>query len=292
MLTGSVKGAASLLCMSQPAVSRIVSHTEHTIGLVLFERTKGRLVPTPEAKALVKEVESFYQHAIQVNEFAESLRTGSAGTLNICASHCLSRGLVSRAIARFLEKYPKVRVQLRASLLADMPDEVLSSRADMAVSVLPLDHAHLDVLRFTEGRMVCVVPRGHPLAMAQEVHFSDIARYPTITHHPSIPFGQLVSAAFERAHVHLDSRIDIYHTDVACSLVRAGAGIAIVDEFTVEGLDWGDDIQTIPLAEDILLTPAVLRSMLSTSRPHAEEFVQALIEQARLDRQTGIVAAS
>ena len=33
MLTGSIKGASRLLFTSQPALSRIVSHTELTLGL-------------------------------------------------------------------------------------------------------------------------------------------------------------------------------------------------------------------------------------------------------------------
>lgn len=60
-------------CISQPAVSRIVSHTEQTLGLKLFNRTKGKLVPTPEGEALFREVDEFYQHAMRVDEFASDL---------------------------------------------------------------------------------------------------------------------------------------------------------------------------------------------------------------------------
>ncbi|CAJ3076526.1 LysR family transcriptional regulator [Burkholderia pseudomallei] len=49
MLTGSISGAAKLLHVSQPAVSRLISYAEQRLGLALFERIKGRLYPTPEA---------------------------------------------------------------------------------------------------------------------------------------------------------------------------------------------------------------------------------------------------
>ncbi|WP_245951577.1 LysR family transcriptional regulator [Paracidovorax anthurii] len=283
MLTGSVKGAASLLCMSQPAVSRAIAHTEQTIGFALFQRTKGRLAATQEAQALIGEVEAFYRHAIQVNDFAANLRNGSAGTLTIYTSHCLSRGLVSRAIVRFLANHPKVHVQLRACVLADLPSAVVGNKADLGVAVLPLDHVHLHVQRFTEGRMVCVMPTDHPLANAEAVSFADLAAHPTIAPHPSIAFGQMIATALQKAGVTLDSRIDIHHMDVACALVRAGAGVAIVDEFTVEGLGCGD-LRMLPLAEEIVLTPAVLRSTLCADRPYVKSFVAALTEQARIDR--------
>ena len=54
MITGSISGAAQLLFVSQPAVSRLLSQTETRIGFALFERIKGRLHATPEAKKLVK----------------------------------------------------------------------------------------------------------------------------------------------------------------------------------------------------------------------------------------------
>ena len=38
MLTGSMNGAARLLSVSQPAVSRLIAHTELSLGLQLFER--------------------------------------------------------------------------------------------------------------------------------------------------------------------------------------------------------------------------------------------------------------
>lgn len=51
MLTGSIKAASQLLFTSQPAVSRIIAHTEQTLGLTLFRRVKGKLIPTPEGEA-------------------------------------------------------------------------------------------------------------------------------------------------------------------------------------------------------------------------------------------------
>lgn len=52
MQTGTVSGAARSLHVSQPNVTRILAHTEQQLGFGLFERVKGRLVPTVEAKTL------------------------------------------------------------------------------------------------------------------------------------------------------------------------------------------------------------------------------------------------
>ncbi|XAH23374.1 LysR family transcriptional regulator [Xylophilus sp. GW821-FHT01B05] len=276
MLTGSINGAAKLLFISQPAVSRIVSHTEQTLGLALFNRIKGKLVPTPEGEALFREVDDFYQQALRIDDFARGLAQGPSGTLNLASSPCLSRGLVPRAITRFVQRYPNIRVNYHTTLLNSMAQEVLSNKVDLAISVLPLEHPNLTVQPFTEGRMVCVVPRGHALAQLPAVAIAELARYPLIAHHPSIPFGQLVSAAFRKAGVTLAARIDIHLTDVACSLVRAGAGVAMVDQFTVDGMVQ-DDLQVLPLAEEIRLTPSVVRSVFDTRKTHADKFIEMLM---------------
>ncbi|MES2185738.1 MAG: LysR family transcriptional regulator [Pseudomonadota bacterium] len=279
MLTGSINGAAKLLFASQPAISRIVSHTEQTLGLALFNRIKGKLVPTPEGEALFREVDEFYQQALRINEFASGLAQGPSGVLNIASSPCLSRGLMPRAITRFVQRYPKIRVNYHTTLLNSMAQEVLSNKVDLAISVLPLEHPNLTVHPFTEGRMVCVVPLGHELTQLAAVSIADLARYPLIAHHPTIPFGQLVSAAFRKAGVTLASRIDIHQTDVACSLVRSGAGIAMVDEFTVEGIAW-NDLQVLPLVDELRLTPSIVRSVFDTRTTHADKFVDILTQPA------------
>jgi DNA-binding transcriptional LysR family regulator len=279
MLTGSINGAAKLLFASQPAVSRIISHTEQTLGLTLFQRVKGKLLPTPEAEALFQEVDDFYQHAVRVNEFAQGLTRGPAGVLNLCVSPCLSRAMLPRVITRFTQCYPDIRVNFRTTLLNGMAQEVLSNAADLAISVLPLDHPNLKVEPFTSGLMVVVVPRGHELTQLPRVGIDDLARHPLIAHHPSIPFGQLVGAAFRKAGVTRVSKIDIHQTDMACALVRAGAGVALVDEFTVEGMAW-PDLQVLPLVEEIRLTPSIVRSVFDTRATHADKFVEVLLEEA------------
>ncbi len=277
MLTGSIKGAAKMLFASQPAVSRIVSHTEETLGLALFNRVKGKLVPTPEGEALFREVDDFYKHAMRVDEFAKGLSAGGSGVLNVSSSPCLSRSMIAQAITTFTQRYPHIRVNYRVTMLNDMPQEVLSNLVDVAVAVLPLDHPNLTVEPFATGKMVCIVPKDHPLSDRASVSVADLTPYPLIAHHCTIAFGRFVNAAFEQAGVPMQTRIDIHQTELACSLVRAGAGVAIVDPFTIQGMD-GESLNVLPLTEEIRLTPCVVRSVFDTRKTHADKFVAVLRE--------------
>lgn len=50
MVTGTVGGAARLLNVSSPGISRVMKHAETILGLKLFSRRHGRYTPSPEAR--------------------------------------------------------------------------------------------------------------------------------------------------------------------------------------------------------------------------------------------------
>ena len=87
MITGSIRGASELLFVSQPAVSRLLAHTELRVGFALFQRVKGRLYATPEAKKLFREVESVYAGVQRVNQLARDLGEHREGILNVAVSY-------------------------------------------------------------------------------------------------------------------------------------------------------------------------------------------------------------
>lgn len=280
MITGSIKGASQLLFTSQPAVSRVISHTEQTLGLALFNRVKGKLVPTPEAEALFQEVDKCFAYAERVDHFARNLAQGSTGTLNIASSPCLAKTLMAKAVTVFVQRYPKVRVNYHVTLLNDVSQEVLSNKVDLAVCVLPPQHPNLVTQAFLKGRMVCIAPKGHPLAATgRPIRLEDIKDYPLVAHDPAIPFGQIVSSALRRAAVEPTIRISIQQTEVACALVKAGAGVAIVDQYTVEGLGL-DEFEVLELEQQIPLTPSVVRSAFDARATHADKFIEVLLELA------------
>src|SRR6056297_1023170 len=60
MVSGSTAEAATLLNISQPAVSRSLQNFETAVEYELFLRRNGRLVPTREAEMLFEELDQLY----------------------------------------------------------------------------------------------------------------------------------------------------------------------------------------------------------------------------------------
>ena len=79
MITGSLSAAGRLLHVTQPAISRVLASIELRLGYALFERFKGRLHPTKEARKLFQEVESIQAGVNRLNDMAAGLAGHGGG---------------------------------------------------------------------------------------------------------------------------------------------------------------------------------------------------------------------
>src|SRR3954467_8016399 len=102
MQAGSITGAARALNISQPSVTGMIRHTEDVLKFHLFERIKGRLLPTPEARALYGEIEHIFDRVEVVDRLIGDLKDARVGTLDIVAIPALGINLLPSVIGEFM----------------------------------------------------------------------------------------------------------------------------------------------------------------------------------------------
>ncbi|NPC58458.1 LysR family transcriptional regulator [Caenimonas soli] len=141
MLSNSIVGAAKMLHVSQPAISRLLAHTERRLGLQLFERIKGRLHPTPDAQKLFTQVQVVYEGVQLVNEMAEDLVENREGTLRLAGTPSLCHEVVPKAIASFCRSYPGVRIALQTLSPPKLLDAVLTQQAELGLAFFSEPHS-------------------------------------------------------------------------------------------------------------------------------------------------------
>jgi DNA-binding transcriptional LysR family regulator len=234
MITRSIQGASRLLNVSQPAVSRLLSHTESRIGFPLFDRIKGRLYATPEAKSLFKSIEAVYEGVQKVNQIAKDLSEHQHGILNVVSSPSVGQMLIPEAIAAFGKTHPDVKITFQYLQYDALLQKLLAGSADIGMTVLPVDHPNLEVIPVGNCELVCILPPGHPVAAKERVEADDFAGHSLITYDAASHFGMLVNSVLDRAGQRPQRVIEVGSPQNACALVQAGAGIALVDEFSVK----------------------------------------------------------
>src|SRR6266508_1297060 len=90
MINGTASRAAEVLRISQPAVSKAVQELERSIGFPLFDRVKGRMLPTPEAHLLHKEVEASFVSMARLRSSAARIRDFGTGEVRLASLSAFS----------------------------------------------------------------------------------------------------------------------------------------------------------------------------------------------------------
>lgn len=130
---GSLTAAARSTGISQPTLGRHVDELERQLGLVLFERKRTGLHPTPQATALRESAEQMSQGARSLQRLASGLDSSVSGQVHITASQSLAVALLPPLIARLNRKHPDIEILLAASnQIADLA----SREADIAIRMV------------------------------------------------------------------------------------------------------------------------------------------------------------
>ena len=159
MLTGGVGGAAQLLHVSQPAISKVLAQAQKQAGFALFERVKGRLLPTPEGQQLHQEIDALWRGVERVRDVSRSLAAPRTGTLRLAVSASLASYLVPRTIALLCSRFPGLKSHMDILIAPIMVEALLDNTVDLGVALQPNDHPTCSPCRTGAARLPASCPR-------------------------------------------------------------------------------------------------------------------------------------
>lgn len=257
MLVGTVVGAARLMNVTQPGVSRSIALLELRIGYKLFERQGRRLVPTPEGEALYREVEPLYGNLERIAQAAQDIGRQRAGALRIATLPAFSQSVVPRTIARFLALRPEVTVFVQSLPSRQIADMVATRQFDVAVVELPLSRPSISIEPLDPVPLAVVMPSKHPLAQKRRVSLRELdgERMILLSQHSYVRYQ--IEEAFAELGVSAKAVIETPTSVIACALVAAGAGITLVAQLTAEAFA-GPDVAVRPVVESLTSRYAVI----------------------------------
>ncbi len=235
MLTGTVNAAAELLHVSQPAVSKLLAQAARRSGLVLFERVRGRLIPTAEGTALYQEIDKLWRGVEHVRDVSRQLANPTTGALRLAVSASLAPHLVPKSIALLQADFPSVKCSAEILIAPIMVDALLDRTADLGIGLLPNPHPNLVAVQTHACGLVCVMRDDHPLAARSLIQASDLEGQRVISSPEDSPYGGALRRAYGKVAGRLDLDIVVRSSTTACWFAQAGAGIAVVDEAAVAG---------------------------------------------------------
>lgn len=232
MQSGTTIGAADLLLISQPAVSRHIASLEQFCGCKLFDRRSGRLYPTEEAEALLHEVEIFQEELDRVEGFARRLSVTASRHLRVLATNPMAHGLLPPVMATFHRDFPSVTSSLHIVSRRRLREGLASRPFDIGVITLPVESPLGECEPMTRARGVCIVPPGHRLEGRSSVAAQDLAGESFIWASPSSPTRHMIEQVLRGEGVLCHNIAQSHSAMSICQLVLSGVGLSIVDPFT------------------------------------------------------------
>ncbi len=130
-------GAAEALAISQPAVSNAIRQIESQLGMPLFDRVGNRLVPTDEAREVMRGSEPIFSLYRAFSEKLKDLRDTRTGSLRVLSTPALANALVPRALKSFLVARPDMRVFFDVRRTPGVVEGVESGFVDVGFSLSP-----------------------------------------------------------------------------------------------------------------------------------------------------------
>jgi len=284
MLTGSVVGAARLMSVTQPGVSRTIGLMELRIGYPLFERRGRRLVPTPEADALYREIEHLYGSIERIGQVAQDIRFQRAGALRIATLPALAQWLVPRGITRFLASRPNVTVFVQSLPSRQIAELVSTRQFDVGVVELPVSRPAIEIEPFDPVQSMAVMPASHRLAGKGKISLKDLdgERMVLLSQHSYVRYQ--IDDAFSALGVAPNVVLETPSSSIACALVAAGAGVTLVSKWTAVPFA-GPDLVVRPVKQAIESRYAIIFPQLAARQTLAEAFANDLRAEIRATDQ-------
>jgi DNA-binding transcriptional LysR family regulator len=173
MAEGSITRAAQRLAMTQPAVSNALKRLRDSVGEDLLTRAARGVQPTAFGEALWPQVRAALGQLRSALEPGDFDPTADARVFRLTMADAVATLMLPALMARF--EAMKARPQIEVRPLLDRDPRGLFSQGDIdfAIGYFPETVASLVAQgrvaplrhrRLAEGRYVCAMRRGHPLA--------------------------------------------------------------------------------------------------------------------------------
>lgn len=272
----SFTAAADRLNTSQASTSELIARLEDELGLRLFTRGPRRLVPTAAAVELrvhASEAVNAVQNGLAAMHALTSLEGGvcTFGVLRNAGYYDLAD-----LVQRFHTRYPEIKVRLVGLNSAPVAAAVSAGEIEAALVVLPVPVEGLIVEPLFKDEVLYASATRDPAkgpVDIEELAAADLVLYDAYSGWQDPTRRQVLERAQLRG-LKIDPVIEVEHVETALNLVATGAGDTIVSRAVAENPNFPAAIRTVPFAEPLYDTIALIRREGTTLSPATQKIAQ------------------
>lgn len=268
---GGITKAAAQLNRVQSNITTRVKNLEERLGVKLFQRQGGKLVPSAEGKVLL----AYAERLLRLSSEAEAaLRTGAPrGTLRIGTLESTAAARLPPFLSRYHEHYPDVQIELVTGPTTALIGRVHRFEVEAAFVSEPFHKAELEMQEAFVEELVLIAPKS-------AAHATSVQQLPpctVIAFATGCSYRRILEDWLAVSEVVPDRVLELasYHAIVAC--VAAGSGIAIMPRSVLQVVHAESQVHVLPLPPEV----ARARTYLVWRSGHRSVALDALQEELR-----------
>jgi DNA-binding transcriptional LysR family regulator len=174
----SFRKAATVLHLSQPAVTKAVASLEHTLGLRLFDRLANGVEPTLHAQGFAPHATAVFDQLRRAAQELTRLSSGASGHLRVGTVPMPAIPFLPLAVGRLIDAHPDVQVAVVEDRETELIDRL--RRRDIELAILRLSLVEpgedMQVSRLFDEKLCVVAGKSHPLAARQQLSWPELLR--------------------------------------------------------------------------------------------------------------------
>ena len=248
--------AAERSFVSQPTLSMALKKLEDELGVILFERTRGEVKPTPVGARIVEQARRVLSEAQRVQELARDGKDECVGPLRLGAIYTVGPYLLPSLVPQLRESAPRMPLVIEENFTAMLLEQLRDNELDVAVLSLPIDTSGLSVWPLYDEEFVALVPSDHRWAKETALPAKRLAEEPLLLLGPGHCFRDQVVQVCPKC-VDADGDGMRPHTGSSLETIRymvaSGLGITVLPRGSIENRPVNDRQGLVPVS--IVPTP-------------------------------------
>jgi DNA-binding transcriptional LysR family regulator len=230
---GGISAASRALHTPKSRVSRRVAALEAQLGVRLVERSTRHFKVTDVGQDVYRHARAALSEAEAIDEAVTRLKAEPQGLVKVACPPGVDRVLAS-ALPGFLERYPKIRVQVivsnrRIDLIEESVDIAIRGREKLDIDL------EFPMRTIGSARTILVASPDFVARHGAPETPHDIPRFPTISHTASTGLDRwsLVSASGEETEVAHEPRLSASAYPIVQQAAIEGVGVALLPELAL-----------------------------------------------------------
>ena len=275
---GSLTAAASVLCLTQSALSHTVKKLEQQMGTPIWLREGRSLLPTQAGRYLLTVANRVLPQLEMAEARMQQYAQGERGTLRVgMECHPCYQWLL-KVVSPYLAAWPDVEVDVKQKFQFGGIGALFAYEIDLLVTPDPLYKPGLRFVPVFDYEQVLVVNHQHPLAKKKHVMPEQLAGEVLISYPVPMDRLDIYNRFLMPAGIMPKRHKTIETTDIMLQMVASGRGVAALPRWLVE--EYADKLPVVPVR---LGKEGIDKQIFLGAREADVEidYLQAFVEQAR-----------